>query len=437
MKCTKLLRVAAILAMASTTTHAADREFAELLEVLLNNGTISEQQYEKMIKIARSEADAAEPVEDFRVETKGGLEVASYNGEFSFELGGRLMLDAAHYDTDKNELGDGTEARRARLEVEGVLFSDWGYDFSIDFASDEQEVDVKDAAISYDGFWPVRITMGQFKEPFSLEELTSSKYTTFMERALPNEFAPGRNIGIGVRTHGEAWSASAGLFGEALDKNPKSEADEGWGVTGRLSYAPVHSDTRVLHLGVGASHRKPDDRGEIKFSARPESNLTDVKYLNTDDIEEVDAVTKYGLEFAGVYGPFSVQSEYIRAGLSRAAGAEDVDFDGWYAYASWFLTGESRAYKTKKGSFGKIKPSHRWGAWELAARYSTLDLNDGPVTGGEQENFTFGLNWYVNENMRFMANYILVNNDPHADDAGDVDGDDDPNVFQARVQLAF
>ncbi len=77
------------------------------------------------------------------------------------------MIDTAFYDEDRNALGNGTELRRARLEVEGVLFAEWGYEFGIDFAGGD--ADVKDAYVQYEGFWPWRVTAGQFKEPFSLE----------------------------------------------------------------------------------------------------------------------------------------------------------------------------------------------------------------------------------------------------------------------------
>ena len=106
------------------------------------------------------------------------------------------MFDAAFYDQDKNNLGDGTELRSARLDVEGILHGDFGYEFEIDFA--DGEANIKDAVLSYEALWPAKIMIGQFKEPFSLEELTRSKYITFMERSLPNEFAPGRSIGFGA-----------------------------------------------------------------------------------------------------------------------------------------------------------------------------------------------------------------------------------------------
>ena len=447
MKCFRLA-LAMLLMLYSLFASAGDSAALEVLfDVLRENGTITQQQYVRLIRALEEEAGVAATAtagedvakaprdKDVNVKTKGGLEVSTDDGAFSFGLGGRLMLDAAYYDEDKTKLGDGTEVRRARLEAEGRLFHDWTYELGVDFAGGDS--DVKNAYIGYEGWWPASFKIGQFKEPFSLEEMTSSKYITFMERALPNAFVPGRNIGIGAHRYWESLTAAGGLFGEAFDSDVEDEGDEGWGVAGRLTYSPLHLETRAVHLGAAAEYRKPDDSDEIRFRTRPESHVTSVRYANTDDILEVDNTVKYGLEAAGVWGPFSVQGEYIYTDVNRNSGFEDVNFDGWYTFASWFLTGESRRYRARKGAFGRVKPQHRYGAWELAARYSTIDLNDGPVTGGKEENITLGLNWYINSQLRAMANYVIIDNDDDADDAGDAGRNDDPKVFQLRLQADF
>jgi len=435
MKRFRIVATALLLAISLPASAEDAAALEELFDVLRVNGTITQGQYDRLIRALDGEAEVAEAPKEIKVETEGGLEVSTYDGAFSFELGGRLMIDAAVYDEDKVKLGDGTELRRARLEAEGRLFHDWIYELGVDFSGGD--ADVKDAYIGYEGWWPASIKAGQFKEPFSLEELTSSKYITFMERALPNEFAPGRNIGIGAHRYWDSFTAAGGVFGEAFDDDPDDEGDEGWGVVGRLTFAPIHMDTRAVHLGGAAEYRKPDDDDDVRFRTRPESHVTSVRYANTGKIQEVDNTVKYGLEAAGVWGPFSVQGEYIYTDVNRHSGFEDVNFDGWYGFVSWFPTGESRNYKAKKGAFGRVKPRHRYGAWELAARYSTIDLNDDPVTGGEEKNVTLGLNWYINPNVRAMANYVIIDNDDDADDDGDVEGNDDPKAFQVRLQAHF
>jgi phosphate-selective porin OprO/OprP len=346
------------------------------------------------------------------------------------------MIDAALYDEDKNELGDGTEIRRARFRMEGTLYQDWQYKFSVDFA--DGDADIKSAYIGYNGFQPVRLTLGQFKEPFSLERQTSSKYITFMERALTvNAFAPGFSIGVGGRLNGELWSSALGIFGESYDDDAANEGDEGWGVTGRFTFAPFLEAKRRLHLGVGATYRQPDDSNKVRFSTKPESHVTEVRYADTGKIDNVDSLVELGLEGAVILGPFSMQGEYILSHLDRNGSSDDVSFDGWYLYGSWFVTGESRDYKSNKGVFGSVEPKSKYGAVELGARYSTINLNDGPITGGEEQNVTLGVNWHLNPQIRAMANYIFVNNDENADADGTLAGDDNPRIFQMRFQAAF
>ena len=419
----------------SISVMAADDDYLQLLNMLRDNNSLSQKQYHSLVTaIEDKESDYDET--GVLVSTEGGLELSSYDGQFSFELGGRLMIDMAVYQQDGVALGNGTELRRARLEAEGVMYSNWGYELGVDFAGGD--ADVKDAYIEYLGEFDSSTKIGQFKEPFSLEELTSSRYITFMERALPNEFAPGRNIGVGVSHQGESWTAAYGLFGEAVDDDVDLEGDEGWGVTGRVTYAPWQEDRQALHLGLALSQRSPDDENEVKFNSRPESHITDVKYLDTDDIIDVDRVSLYGLEAALVLGPVSLQAELINAQVSRDAGLETLEFSGWYVYGSWFLTGESRIYKHKKGSFGRINPTTEDGAWELALRLSSLDLNDLDISGGEADQITLGINWYANPHIRYMLNYVTVDNDTSADATGTVvGGDDDPSIIQIRAQIDF
>ena len=190
-------------------------------------------------------------------------------------------------------------------------------------------------------------------------------------------------------------------------------------------------------MGGSLSRRWTNDEETVKFSARPESHITDVKFLNTGKIEDTTSVDRLGLEAAWVSGPWSLQGEYITTRVNRSGGLDDPEFHGGYLYGSWFLTGESRNYKFKKGAFGRVKPLSRYGAWELAVRFSSLDLDDAGIDGGRERNWTLGVNWYINPHLRVMANYTRVDNNGSADDDGDVPGDDDPSIFQTRIQADF
>jgi phosphate-selective porin OprO/OprP len=368
-----------------------------------------------------------------KVNTKGKLEIASDDGDYKLRVGGTIMLDGALYDNDLSELGSGTEARRARFFMKGKIFSDWN--FKSEFGFEESEIDPKDVYIQYAGLDSTSITLGHVKEQFSLERLTSSKYITFMERALLIGSTPKRNIGIGIKTHGDNWTASAGVFGSGFDD--RGDEYEGYSGTGRVTFAPLYEKTKAVHLGAAVSWRKPDEGKEIEFKNRPESHISGVKLVDTGDISNVDDFMLYGLEFASVLGPASLQGEYIWADISREGLNPDLDFSGWYAYASWFLTGESRVYKAKKGKFDRITPKGivgkgGIGAWELGMRFSNLDLSDGDIDGGEESNMTVGLNWHLNSQLRFMLNYIRV-----LEVKGGSHDNDEPSVVQVRGQIDF
>ncbi|WP_369157389.1 OprO/OprP family phosphate-selective porin [Candidatus Thiodiazotropha sp. LNASS1] len=372
--------------------------------------------------------------EDLVINTKGGLEVTTTDGEFSMQLGGRILADAAVYDEDKNALGNGSELRDLRLDLEGRLYADFIYEFSVDFS--DGEADVKDAWFAYDAIYPWRFSVGHFKEPFSLEEMTSKRYLTFMERALPNAFAPGRSMGIAARWSGEQMTFAAGLFGDDYNDDADDEGDEGWGVTSRWTYAPLAEDRSAFHIGIAASYRKLDDEEEVRIDTRPESHLTDIRYLDTGKLKQSRSTALLGLEGAWVSGPFSLQGEWMQAKIERDEGTEPT-FEGWYLQVSWFLTGESRRYKQRSAKFGRIRPLSDHGAVEVAARFSSLDLNDGEIEGGSSDNITLGINWYINRQIRLMANAIIVDNDSYADADGDVEGEDTPSILQLRAQVDF
>lgn len=391
------------------------------------------------IALFGGDAASVASASDTETRLKGALKFASEDGNFKFQVGGRLQADAAWYNEDNIDLDgeNGTEFRRARVFISGTMYRVWDWKAQYDFASSDT---IKDAYIRYTGFKPVRITVGNFKQPSSLEELTSSKYITFMERALPNTFSTGRRIGLAGDYRMDNLTLTASVYGQDANDNG-SGGDEGYGVGARGTFAPINEKGRVLHLGAwGAWEQVSDNSADtdktIRFRQRPESHITSSRLVNTGTIADSDNVTKWGLEAAGVMGPFSVQGEYMMASVDSGAPglSGDPEFGGWYAFASYILTGESRPYK--KGAFGRIKPKHSvgaggTGAWEVAVRYSNIDLKDSGIDGGEEDNITLGVNWYATPYVRFSANYIKVD----ADLPGG--GNDEPGIFQARAQIDF
>jgi len=382
-------------------------------------------------------------IADTTVKHTGPLKWETNEGEFKLQVGGRIMVDAAFYDEDNVDLDgeNGTEFRRARLFVAGTMFHDWDWKAQYDFAGNDAEI--KDAYIRYTGFGPAKITIGQFKQPFGLEELTSSKYITFMERSMAtNAFSTGRRIGLGANGAGENWTWAASVYSREEGDDTADGGDEGYGAGARLTWAPWNEKTKVLHLGGSVAWEDPNNN-DVRFRARPESHITSTRMVDTGKFPDPDTFTKYGIEAATVLGPFSLQGEYMLVqAQDDTSGVSDPDFEGGYIYGSWFLTGESRNYK--KGKFGRVSPKNPVGkggigAWELAARYSTIDLDDGDFKGGEEDNITVGLNWYTNKHVRFMANYVITDTDPTSQDIQDDQGEDDDElgVFQLRAQIDF
>ena len=378
---------------------------------------------------------------NFRLSLARGLELTWDDSDFSFRLGGRFYIDTVYYDEDKNDLGDtGIGMRTILVEMNGTLSKNWSYRFSWGGFTNggnvsSAGVNLDDAYVRYLGFDHVVLTVGQHTEPFSLEEQTSSLHTTFMERALPNAFAPGTTLGISAATGGKNWFATGGFFSEQIS-DYKDQGSQGYGITTYLSTSPWRGERGNIHVGNSLSYRFIGDETSVFFRNRPESGLTSVRYVNTGTIKGADEMGRFGIDMVGIFGPWSLQGEYIYTAVNRNSGYRDVDFSGWYTFLSWFPTGENRKYK-ENGVFGAITPAHSYGAWELALRYSSIDLNDVDITGGEEQNITLGINWYIHRQVRLMCNYTYVMTDSKANDNGSVLGNDSPHILNMRFQVNF
>ncbi len=371
---------------------------------------------------------------------KDGLRFTSNDGSFKLKIGGRIQHDFAYFAEDGDierrlgaDVDDGTEFRRARLYFSGTIYDDIDFKVQYDFAGGD--ADFKDVYLGLRNVPYVgNVRVGQFKEPFSLEELTSSNYITFMERSLANTFAPGRNTGIMFydTMMDERMTWAAGVFRQT-DSFGDGAGGRDYNVTARLTGLPVYEEggKKLLHLGVSYTHQNYEN-DTIRFRARPESHLAP-RLVDTGDFsaEYGDFI---GAEAAWVDGPFSLQGEYVHAfieGRNRWDG--DPNFWAASVQASYFLTGEHRPYKTSTGAFDRVRPLKNFGkdggsgAWELAARLSYLNLNDNGVKGGRLRDLTVGLNWYLNPNVRTMWNYVLA--DPS--EGGSV------SAFMWRFQVAF
>ncbi len=419
-----------------------DKRIAELEANQKGTLTAEEQQGIRQL-FKELQADGKRRDNDFRVYWKDGIRMDSRDGNFKLKLGGRLMADFGWISgsgLERNlgiDLEDGTEMRRARLYVAGTLYKDLDFKLQFDFAGGD--ADMKDAYLKFKNIPFVgNVTVGHFKEPFSLEELTSSKYITFLERALPNVFAPGRNMGIMANDTllDERMTWAIGLFRANSNDFGEDDVDGESALTARVSWLPWYEEKgrRLLHLGGGYSFRTVQD--PIRFRQRPEAHWIAQRFTDTGSFD-ADHVNLFNAEAALVYGPFSVQGEYLAA-VVESDEAGNLCLNSFYVQGSYFLTGEHRPYKRSAGAFSRVRPKRNfrdnggWGAWEVAARYSFLDLDDAglPDTARSMQNATIGLNWYLNPNVRIMWNYIRSCVDG-------ADTSDAANIFMTRVQVDF
>lgn len=352
-------------------------------------------------------------------------EICSADGRNCIALTSRLHLDVGGYDyrpnspfTNPQNLFGGPIARRAQIGVIGKFLDDWEYSlvFEGGGSGGASSVIVDTAYLAYNGFKPFKIWGGYFGVPYTLDESTSSNNITFMERAAPQQVAIGIGGGtrsaFGVTTGGKQWWAGAFLTGPAYGV---TSGQPQAAVTGRAVFLPVLTENASLLVGGSAQYLFQPPAGDVlRLRDRIELRIDGNRILDTGNIANVDSATVLSAEIAGTLGSFHFQGEYFDFSVDRYAGSE-LSFNGGYIQAGYILTGEKRSYSSSSGSYGGVAPknpfdwkSGGWGAWEIAARYSMIDLNDpaGGVFGGRQENITLGLNWYVNRNIRFMANYI-------------------------------
>ncbi|MEA1834446.1 porin [Methylobacterium durans] len=373
-----------------------------------------------------------------------GITVKSADDAVKVRIGGRLHLDPAFGGTSPriaDGFGSNIEVRRAWIET--FLTINNAVELAFQYDVNNDRMPVQDAAIGYRGIDGLVVSLGNFKEPFSLQQLISDNNTTFVERALPDALVPARNTGFAVAGHGERWTLTGGVFGGNINTGVELGGIAG---TVRATYAPILSETEVLHLGLAGSFRSYDqhDRSPF-FSSKPEAFVFQTSLINTSAIRNAADLTRLGLEAAYQNGPFRLQGEYIRAEVGRDGLLLSASFEGGYVEGAWVINGKGRRYqlKTDNGAdlaifkgvqVGEDQRVSRGGigVFELAGRFSALDLKDGAITGGVERNWTAGLNWYPDRNIRLMANYIHAD----ADGSPSVNGRDiDADIAEFRLQL--
>jgi len=344
---------------------------------------------------------------EVKVSTKGGnLKVTS--GESSIKFGGRIQYDYNRAEENGEVDEDEFDVRRARVDVQGQVNDDWA--FKIDYNLDDNEFE--DLYIRYKGWGKAaQVTIGNHRQHFGLNDQTSSKDISILERAALSElFALGRDEGISLS--GDLGNNVHYAVGAFFDDVDDSEEGEELGFSGRITWAPVKTDTNVLHFGLAYVNQDDSDG------------------FDDDDDAEIELSDAFGFETAYVAGPFHAQFEY--ADGTVVEGGEELDVDGFYVQAGYIITGEIRPYK--KGKFKRVKPNSKSGAWEVVARYEDGNGDFGDIELGDQvgvdevSSYTLGVNYYANNNIRIGASYS---------DGDEDNGSDDGSEFRIRFQLAF
>ncbi len=274
---------------------------------------------------------------------------------------------------------------------------------------------------------------GYSKTPVSFEGNTSTKADAFLELALPSQaIYENRRIGLDWLFERPKYVVNVGYYwaGDLLGDN------DGTTYGGRIAWTPHKAEGDVIHLGVAASREDRDATTDgngvrhaagVSISTPPEAGLTPVRLVSTGTLT-ADQVDRAGLEGLWIGGPWSAQVEAIRANVSRPGTNPDFTASGFYAFGSWVVTGESRPYRA--GNVEDIKPKGPWGAFELLLRYSEIDLDDAPVQGGREHDWTLGANWYLTAHFKLQMNYIKAYSDK-----GNLSLD--PTIFELRAQIYF
>lgn len=389
--------------------------------------------------------------------------ISSGDGAFTVSFRGVFQADAALYDqrdagslasdprrgsfgdaTENDharDLSDGVNVRRARLGVEGKVFGAFDYNMIYDFGGSgaEEAGKISSAWVQYSGL-PVKIRAGVYAPVTSLEDAANNTGSLFVERASVAETVRGLAGGdgraaIGVLANGERWNFSAAVTGNTVTTQTY---DEQLGFVGRVAYVPFKGQNWLIHVGANANliinpaASGPDVASaggattNVRLRDRPELRVDGTRLIDTGNID-ADGVTALGLEFGAQRKNVFVQAEYFNIDVERRNSVlRDPKFDGWYVQAGWTLTGEPRRYSTVTAGFDNPRPAKpfdlkkgQWGALELAARYSNLDLNflsggpgnpalPGAIRGGEQNILSLGVNWYLNNVVSVSAAYRNV-----------------------------
>jgi phosphate-selective porin OprO/OprP len=377
------------------------------------------------------------------------LAFQSADGRYSIGLTGIIQMDAGDYVSFRpdsklsgpQELSNGVNARRARIGVTGTA-DDFAFAFVWDGGNSQDTTakGIQTAQIIYTGLKHAAFEIGYSNTFFTLDQSTSANDLMFLERASPSNIATAFNTGdnrfnIGARFFSDRYWLGGYLTGPATGDS-HTLTGERFGAFERAAFQVVKGDDYSLHLGAGLDElfRAPNSGAgtpnTLSLSDQPELRIDPTALLNSGTIgtalHPVTSGYVIDLETAATWRSLFWQGEYYHYSVDRD-GLANANFDGGYGQFAWTLTGETHRYNPQAGSYFRISPAHPfslkdggWGAWEIAARVSYVNLvsnfvsgdalsaDPAAVNGGKQTAYSLGLNWYPNDLVRFMVDYSHV-----------------------------
>ncbi len=409
----------------------------ERMAATMEVGTTSELS----LRVAELEAAVAQD-NGLEAYWKNGLRLDSADRQFQVAIGGRTQFDFGFPSADSSverafgeDFETGARARRARLYVAGRMYGNITWKAEYDFAGGGRP-SFTDVWMAIDNPCIGKITVGHHYEPFGLENMTSDLFLSTIERGAADALAFERNTGVSVTNtlNDGQWVWAAGVFREsnAFGDDRFNTGQDEWNFTGRIAGVAWEDEDegQLLHVGVSGSMREPNEVGTFQTAgaafqggqAVSASSATGFGITGTTDADIV------GVEGAFVAGPWSVQGEWVKGMYEVSGSSSDFDVTAWRVLGAYSITGESKGYNRSKANFSRPTPEANYGdgdgqgMLEAVLAYDEFD-NDrhgstSVVTGSEVDQWTVGLNWWLNPNTKVAINYF----DSRIHGIGDLDG---------------
>jgi len=458
--------IVAVLALATLLGKAADP--AERLSDLEKRYEALEQKYKTLERKWELQQEAAAEKSKTSASLSAGASGFSFRSadtNFVFKLRGLLQVDSRTYLDDGGIGNNDTFAlRRARPIIEGTVFKYFDFLFTPEFGSSTPAI--RDAYLNFRYIPELQLRAGKMKTPLGLELWQSSTANSFVERSLVSDLLPGRDVGF--MFHGDIWQGaeadtrklaftgvlnySLGAYNGVGDGRNSSNVDfddEKSGVARLFVHPFLKSEIEPLKglgLGVAGSYGNVEGSEGLPASYQTEGLQTFFSYRSGANFIADGNLWRISPQGYYYWGPFGFMGEYVISSQNLRSVTNNVFANihnqAWSVSASYVLTGEDNGFRgvTPRHNFDP-REGH-WGALQLVARYSELELDDeifptfaNPATSAEFATaWGVGLNWYLNRNIRASADFIRT--DFEGGEEGAVPRQDE-NAFLTRLQLAF